>query len=139
MLGVRSVGAGRCLCGSLEILVVLDSVYSDRFHYTKPFVLVVDSPNLTEGFVDIRHGGNEGSSLADGAAYRLPIERIPPAIVRIPGTAGALQDFQEVHRPVVILLPVHNLSQKSESHGVVGICYWKSLSLPKEWSSRRKK
>src|SRR5579862_1653517 len=101
------------------------------FHYSKPFILLVNLPDASEGFIDIRNGCDERSSFSDGAAYALPIEGISPAIVAVTRASGAFQNFQEVGRPVVVLLSVEDLRQKSESHCEMGVSNRKSLPLPK--------
>src|ERR1700719_1441353 len=108
----------------------------NRLHDLKPFVLMVYPPHFSESFVNVRYGCDEGSPCPDRAANGLPVERISPAKTRVPRAAAALQNLQEVNRPVIIRFPTRDARQEGEPHRVMCVCYRKSLSLPEKPPSR---
>src|SRR6516164_793374 len=104
----------------------------DRLHDLKPFVLLVYPPYFSESFVNVRYGCYERSPCPDRAANGLPVERISPAKTRVPRAAAALQNLQEVNRPVIIRFPTRDARQEGEPHRVMCVCYRESLSLPEK-------
>ena len=89
LLRVRRIGAGRCIGGSLKVAIILEPVHRYGSHDLKPFILLVNLPDVSERFINIRHRRDERSSFSDRAAYALPIERISPAIIAVARASGA--------------------------------------------------
>src|SRR5882757_6204285 len=136
---IGGVGTSGCICGSLKILIVEQSMVGYRFHYSKPFIRPVNFPNLFKSLVHVRYGRYEGCSFSYRTPQRFPVEWISPTIVAITCTSSAFEDFKEVKRSFVKTFFFQAFRKKGKSHRIVRISYWKSLALPKNAPGRRHK
>src|SRR5262249_51794780 len=102
----------------------------DRPHDLKPFIGLVNFPDLSEGLVHIRHRGDQWCSFPDRAAQGFPVERISPAVVTITGAASLLEHPEEMNGLRVVAVFFQKLREERKSHRIVGVRDRKSLALP---------